>query len=95
MGWKYVMLESRIGWDTKVLYPVIFPDKLVHSQVAMQLRKIIPGWRRTYGVQVVSAGKIEHLEVEGLGGESETLGLKSELTDTGVIENYSYLHGIL
>jgi hypothetical protein len=98
MGWKYVMLESRVG-DMKILFPVIFPDKLVHSQVVQQLRKIVPGYKATVhqfdGVRVVSAGKIEHLTTTDLGGESETLQLKSRPGDTSVIEDYSYSHGIV
>ena len=93
MGWKYVMFKNKIG-DLEVLFPVIFPDKMVHSDVAKGLRSFMPGWR-SKGVEPVSAGKIEHLEIRGLGGDSETLGLSSEQGDKDVIENYSYAHGIL
>jgi hypothetical protein len=93
MGWKYVMLEGQLG-DLKILFPIIFPDKLVHSDVVRRLRVVTPGWRSN-GVAVVSAGKIEHVAVDGLGGGSETLSLQSKLHDAEVIENYSYLHGIV
>lgn len=94
MGWKYVMLESQIG-DLKVLFPIIFPDKLVHSQVVQQLRKIVPGYKDG-GVKAVSAGSIEYIDTHGLGGESKTLDLKSRPNeDVSVIENYSYLHGLV
>jgi hypothetical protein len=93
MGWKYIMVLNKIG-DTRFLVPVIFPDKLVHSQVYAQTRTIMPGWQFD-GVKAISAGKIEHIELDGLGGESETLNLKSRPDDRGVIENYSYEHGIL
>ena len=93
MAWKYIMFENKIG-ETSVMFPVIFPDKMVHSQVAMALRPFMPGWGNG-GVVPVSAGKIEHLSVEGLGGDSETLGLASNKEDTKTIENYTYLHGIV
>lgn len=94
MGWKYVMVLNKIG-DTKFLLPIIFPDKLVHSQVYAQTRIIMPGWHHA-GVKAVCAGTIEHLQVDGLGGSSETLNLTSRPEeDRKVIEHYSYLHGIL
>ncbi len=100
MGWKYVMLESQISGDTRVLFPVIFPDKLVHSQVVRRLRTIVPGYKSNIlnfdGVSVISAGTIEHLTIHGLGGGSETLKLSSRpADDVSVIENYSYLHGLV
>jgi hypothetical protein len=93
MGWKYVMFKNKIG-DLEVLFPVIFPDKMVHSDVMVGLRAFMPGWQ-SGGITAVSAGKIEHLEVAGLGGDSETLKLKSRPDDKDVIENYAYVHGIL
>lgn len=92
MAWKYIMFENKIG-DSKTLFPVIFPDKMVHSEVAAVLRHCQPGWHHG-GVKAVSAGMIEHIEVMGLGGESETLNLKSDDGDEAVIESYSYCHGI-
>lgn len=94
MGWKYVMVENKIG-DTKFLFPVIFPDKLVHLQVANAVHRIMPGYHSN-GCRVVSAGKIEHIEVLGLGGASETLGIGSKpREDTATIESCSYTHGVI
>lgn len=42
MGWKYIMFENTMG-DSKILFPVIFPDKMVHSEVAAVLRHCQPG----------------------------------------------------
>jgi hypothetical protein len=93
MGWKYIMFENKIG-DLTILFPVIFPDKMVHSDVAAVLRHCQPGWH-SKGVKAVSAGKIEHVEVTGLGGDSETLNLEANPADQHTIENYSYMHGII
>lgn len=93
MGWKYVMVLNKIG-DTSFLVPVIFPDKLVHSQVYTKVRSAMPGWYGK-GVKAISAGNIEHLEIDGLHGGSTTLNLQSRMEDKGVIERYSYKHGIV
>lgn len=94
MGWKYIIVENLMTQGgTRFLIPVIFPDKLVHSDVYKHLRPLMPGWRGQ-GCKAFSAGKIEHLRVQGLGGESETLNIKSHPEDERIITNYSYLHGI-
>lgn len=87
------MFENRMG-DLKVLFPVIFPDKMVHGEVAAVLRSCQPGWHKG-GVVAVSAGMIEHVTVDGLHGESETLKLESNVEDAAIIDSYSYGHGIL
>jgi len=87
------MFENTI-YDTKILFPVIFPDKMVHKEVALMLRYCQPGWHKG-GVKAVSAGMIEHVIVEGLHGSSETLNLESKESDASVIDAYSYTHGIL
>lgn len=91
MGWKYVMLEVSFG-ETKMLFPIIFSDKMVHIEIATVAKLCGPLEGRP--TKVISAGNIEHLEISGLGGGSETLALKSRKTDREVIENYSYDHGI-
>jgi hypothetical protein len=93
MAWKYIMVENGFPGGTRFLIPVIFPDKLIHSDVYANIKSIMPGWE-ALGVKAFSAGKIEHIRVEGLGGESETLRLKSHPEDERIIKNYSYLHGI-
>lgn len=94
MGWKYVTVYNKIG-DTGVLLPVIFPDKLVHSQVYSRIRTVMPGWLGNGGVKPFSAGTIEHIQVVGLGGNSETLSIGSRPDDKETIEQFSYFHGII
>lgn len=92
MGWKYVMFETKLA-DCIVHVPVIFPDKLVHKDIADYMTMAL---MTTFKVPVktVSAGKIEHVTADGLGGDSETLKLKSHPEDAVIIEAYSYLHGL-
>lgn len=93
MGWKYIMFENKIG-DSVVLFPVIFPDKITHKDVALVLRHCQPGWHNG-GVKPVSAGMIEHITVDGLHGHSETLELDAKDSDALTIEAYSYTHGVI
>jgi hypothetical protein len=97
MGWKYIMVLNKIG-DTKFLVPVIFPDKLVHADVYTCLKPTMPAFqsRPGWGIKAVSAGKIEHIEIDGLGDRSDTLNLDANTErDTNVIQTYSYLHGVV
>lgn len=93
MAWKYVMFENHIG-STVILLPVIFPDKLVHSDVYSKLKSGMPGWH-AQGVRCISAGTIEHVRTIGVGGGSETLGKVSRgVQDHRIISALSYMHGI-
>lgn len=91
MGWKYIMIQTMHD-GLVVNWPVIFPDKMVHSDVAKCARMMVPVKGSVQGI--VSAGKIEHVEADGLGGSSETLSLASREEDEAIIKLYSYLHGI-
>lgn len=96
MGWKYVMFELAMNSrddSVKFKFPVIFPDKMVHRQVAECLMPLMR-MHGQGGARVVSAGSIEHLEADGLGGESETLGIESDPDDEATINGYSYFHGV-
>lgn len=77
---KYVMLEDTEG--RKI--PIIFPDHLVHADVAMVMCKLI-NTRQKVRVGPTSAGFISVGVDIQTHGESETLGLKSKPTDTDYI----------
>lgn len=93
---KYVMLEITLagGEAPPFKLPVIFPDKLVHKDMAMHVKSVAwATWPRC-NVNVVSAGEIQLSDVQCF-GKSETLGVESrEDADAHVIETYDYLHGI-
>lgn len=94
MGWKYIIIEITLpDSDTKVKFPVIFPDKMIHIEVATVMKLVGP--LEGNKPEIVSAGIIEHVMTDGLGGESITLHLKSHgVLDEQLIEGYSYFHGI-
>lgn len=90
MGWKYIMLEIQEGYR----FPIIFPDKLVHKDVAEALRRCTPSKKGP--AVATSAGTIEILDVRGVGGSSETLCIESlGVDDENIINNYNYGHGII
>lgn len=93
MAWKYIMVKNVMDGGLSFLVPVIFPDKLVHADVYRGVRTIMPGWSGR-GVRPVSAGRIEHIAAHGIGGDSETLGVSSDLKDADIIRVYSYMHGM-
>lgn len=94
MGWKYIMIESGM-----YRFPIIFPDKLVHAEVWQGLKAFIPkvkGVIKINSAKVVSAGVIEYLNVDGVGGSSETLQIESlGEEDEQLINFYNYGHGII
>lgn len=88
---KYVVLRSGM-----FEYPIIFPDKLSHQEVAVALRPHVPGWNDPDGsVRIVSAGFLTDWNVR-LDPEriSETLGKGPRPEDQELINNYMYGHGI-
>lgn len=93
-GFKYVQFLVELG-QTKFLVPVIFPDKLVHSEVAAAMLKCLSRHFREAVIRTVSAGNINDLDVESVSGKSDTLGLKSDPNDAKVINGYLYTHGIV
>lgn len=86
---KYIVLETEQDNPQKV--PLIFPDFLVHSEMARHLREAI---RRHLGVEskAVSAGNIVFEDVVTT-GKSETLKLTSRDEDAKMIAMYDYLKG--
>ncbi len=93
---KYVMLEITLagGEAPPFKLPVIFPDKLVHRDMAAHVKSVAwATWPRC-NVNVISAGEIQLGGVECF-GESETLNVKSRgERDARTIDVYNYFHGI-
>lgn len=86
---KYVMFQITTG-DLVRHVPVIFPDTLVHSDVAGLLLAL----PQLTGASIVSAGECR-VDSIACYGQSKTLQVTSlERTDADTIEMYPYLHGI-
>lgn len=90
------------GMDSIREIPFIFPDSLVHAEVAKRMTHMLLAERpEGYARQVsaVSAGFMSSLNVGGKGacyGDSESLKLKSrDDKDSILINTYDYLHGVV
>ncbi len=89
MGFKYIMLELDSG-SFKRRVPIIFPDLLVHADVAAALQQT-PGMA---DAKPVSAGSID-LFAEACHGKSTTLNVASNGEgDAELINTFPYFHGI-
>ena len=81
---KYIMFKKPLGVDTTLYTPVIFPNALVHADVA---KAMLEG--PLEGHTVHSAGEISPLGMECTGG-SDTLGVKADPADTNRIQFNDY-----
>lgn len=88
---KYIVLEVTHGGSTREL-PVIFPELLVHANVA----KALATMRGLENAKPISAGFLSSMDVSpACHGASESLELKSRgKVDDNLIMMHDYLHGI-
>ena len=89
---KYIMIKMTIK-DASRYVPIIFPECLVHKNVAEHIEHLMR-MEHNAEVEIVSAGFYD------IGatcyGESESLNLKSKPEqDTDIIREYPYKHGLL
>lgn len=81
---KYIMFKHDQG-DLSKLIPVIFPNDLVHADVAKALQESV-----LKGTSIISAGSISPLNLQAEGG-SETLNIESNpIVDSHVIKMNDY-----
>lgn len=92
MGFKYIVLEIKTG-DVKREWPIIFPDMMVHKQVAQWMLQR----EHELKPKVISAGLVSFFGGEVLcHGMSETLNIESRgAEDAKLIKMFDYLHGIV
>lgn len=95
---KYVMFELDTGDGLKRNIPIIFPNSLVHADVAEAIKHMRVGTQRNWDcpfveAKVVSAGELSIASSTTSGG-SETLGVESRLEDSTIITMHDYFHGM-
>lgn len=90
---KYIVLRYQLGSLGLVEYPIIFPNCLVHAQVAEAIRQ--QGMAPGRFVGAVSAGEINSMSLTPqCYGKSETLKVSSRGDiDDALIATMDYLHG--
>lgn len=92
---KYIVMKINNG-ETVREWPIIFPDMMVHKQVAYVIELTIKRFHNM-PCSVIAAGSFSCFggEVRCF-GESETLGLESRgEEDVKLIKMFDYLHGIV
>lgn len=95
MGLKYIVMKINNG-DTVREWPIIFPDMMVHKQVAQHIGHCLSRHHNMKST-VIAAGSFSCFGGEvSCYGESETLGLESRgEEDAKLIKMFDYLHGIV
>lgn len=97
---KYIVLRTTHklpSGDMVREYPIVFPDALIHADVAAALALHLPQLK---GAMPCAAGSLSSMEVGAVGachGKSETLGnLKSRgKQDDTLMMCWDYLHGVV
>lgn len=91
---KYVIVRS-INQDIEREYPIVFPNQLIHKDMAELLISYL--LQQEIATMVVSAGEISLFGIQDrCGGHSETLNVSSrgELDDA-IISMNDYQHGVV
>lgn len=94
MGMKYIVLQIRNG-ETVREWPIVFPDMMVHSDIANIIQKHL--YLQNQDSRVIAAGLVSFFGGEvRCDGESETLNIESRGSeDEKLIKMFDYLHGIV
>lgn len=69
MGFKYVMLEVELGEHSCKMIPIIFPDFMVHADIAESTTKLLKSSHKM-DAKVFSAGEITFEDPICEGGSS-------------------------
>lgn len=84
---KYIMFKDR---RHNTLFPVMFPDRLIHADVSQSLR-------HAFAMSHIAADPLRAgattLVCLDTSGESETLHLKSDPLDRAIINCWDHEHG--
>ncbi len=91
---KYIVLKTKTRNGIVQKVPIIFPNFLVHQDVAKYLAGLLIKLHdREDNITVASAGEIDLGRVYCY-GKSETCKVGSSPDDNEMIEMYKYLNGI-
>jgi hypothetical protein len=80
MRWKYIMMETKVD-GVRLRLPVIFPEAMIHAEVARGLQR-----GSSLAIHPTSAGFVSPVFASlSVDGESESLDLQSRSTDLDAI----------
>lgn len=97
MGMKYIVVEVKTADHYKREWPIIFPDMMVHRQVADVIQNHLAVDHKQPDSRIIAAGSVSFFGGEvHCSGESETLNIESRgREDEKLIKMFDYLHGIV
>lgn len=88
---KYVTFEVRLQPDHSIFVPVIFPELLVHAEMAKGVIAALNAHYPAATITVASGGFLPSIGfIEETHGESETLAVHSHPADTRLIQMADY-----
>ncbi len=89
---KYVVIQVPLGKELLREIPVIFPNEIVHLDIAKTLIAMCPGFEKG---KAVSAGFVNSMDIDApLHGKSDSLKLITRDEDKSLVQMNDYLHGI-
>lgn len=105
---KYVMFQGEMKGGMKQKIPIIFPDFMVHADVAEYMTYLLEQKHGYQNLRPVSAGsivlggtygtennKISVVDGVETSGKSDSLKLKSDPNDAAIISMYDYMYGLV
>lgn len=87
---KYIIYK-RIYCGVEQELPIIFPNNLVHLEIAKALKDIVGSSK------IIAAGEFSSMNIDdkGFSGKSDTIGIKSRGKKDGeLIKNFDYFSGL-
>ena len=85
---KYIMFEHKVKDTATTMIPVIFPNTLIHKDVAEAITEF---HKKKYNADIKAVSAGEYNAQTGFAfGKSESLGLSSGKDDTQVINIIDY-----
>lgn len=88
MGYKYIVIRVDLDGGLRQDLPVIFPDNMIHSEVATSLVRTKP--LRDRNAVVVSAGSCDALLRVHKDSKSDTLDIASREIDNELFSSHDY-----
>lgn len=93
---KYIVFSVELDEGHTKEIPIIFPNDLVHEDVAKSFKRVLFRNFEDQEISVISAGFINVGLVLSCHGRSETLGIASRgAADETLINRYDYMHGLV
>lgn len=93
---KYIVIGAKVSDQTRVEIPIVFPNIMVHADMADRVKNILVCEHNFQEVEVMSAGDVSFsLGQPVCSGKSETLDVSSRPGDSDLLRMYDYTGGLV